>query len=333
MDITSIIEKISYDWAQYREALKRTLVNESSLLTDINSYLINTQGKQLRPLLSLLSANVCGGANQQSYSCAAVAEIIHTATLLHDDVADSGEYRRGKPTVRVAYSPAVSVLAGDYWLSKALHILSYDCPSQVLQYYTHAMSELAVGELIQMEKADKLDATKADYYNIIGKKTASLFIAATKSGACSAGANYEQMSAIECYALHLGYAFQIRDDIFDYSPNIRTGKDYGADISERKITLPLLCAFSLSSAAERESIIAQIGQIDNNPLALKSGSDNKNIIDYVNSFVKKFNGVEQAQVLLEGHVHKAVDALNVFNESVSRQSLADIANYVGIREK
>ena len=204
----------------------------------------------MRPVLCLLAAEACGKTSAMTYECAAVCEIIHTATLLHDDVADNGNIRRGHPTIKAAFSPAASVLTGDYWLSRGMYVLLNKCNREILEHFTQALHDLSIGEIIQMEKAEALDTTKEDYYNIIACKTASLFVAAVKSGAISANAPQEYIDAISEYAYHLGLAFQMRDDIFDYSPKMDTGKLPGADIKERKITLPLLCAMAAEPQEE-----------------------------------------------------------------------------------
>jgi Geranylgeranyl pyrophosphate synthase len=326
VDLERVINRLGDSWIGYRKALADSLISESSLLTDINTYLINTQGKQLRPLLSLLVASICGEPNEKSYYCAAVSELIHTATLLHDDVADDANYRHGKLTVKVLYSPAASVLTGDYWLAKALHLLSEKCGFNILDCYTHAVRELSVGELIQMEKANSLDTTEKDYYNIIEKKTASLFIAAIKGGALSVDASKDKLDAVTNFALHLGIAFQIKDDIFDYLPNLETGKEHGIDIIERKITLPLLCAFKKSSLEEKEIIIELISQIE-------SKKESSKFILPINKFVDKYQGIADAQAILSSHIQSAINSLDIFPNNNYKESLLDIAKYVGDRNK
>lgn len=333
MDINKIKRELDKDWSGYQEVLVSALSNKNTFVSKINNYLIENAGKQLRPVLSLLAARACGGANATSYCCAAVSEMIHTATLLHDDVADNGDLRRGVPTVKAVFGQAASVLAGDYWLAKALHILT-GCGTEILACYTTAVQELAEGELIQMQKAEQLDTTEEDYYTIIAKKTASLFIAATKSAALAVGADKEHIDAITGYAYELGVAFQIRDDIFDYTPSLDTGKVAGADIKERKITLPLICAMKNGPIEEVSAIREKISAIENT--LVKGGEINARelaIIKEVNEFVYKYNGIEQAQQALEEHGRRAVRYLSVLPSSKEKERLAQLAGFVGMRNK
>ncbi len=333
MDIKEIQKELGRDWSGYQAALVSALSNKNVYVSKINNYLIENAGKQLRPVLSLLAARACGNLCSTNYSCAAVAEMIHTATLLHDDVADNGDVRRGVPTVKAVFGQASSVLAGDYWLARALHILT-ECGTDILACYTTAVQELAEGELIQMEKAESLDTTEDDYYTIIAKKTASLFIAATKSAALSVGAENAYVEAITKYSYELGVAFQIRDDIFDYTPSLNTGKVAGADIKERKITLPLLCAMKNSRPDEAAAIRERIGIIDSNISHNNSISDSEMaVIEEVNAFVQKYNGIGYAQAALEEHSRKAVEALSILPNSKEKERLVQLAEYVGSRNK
>lgn len=333
MDINKVKKDLGADWSGYQEALVSALSNNNAFVSKINNYLIENAGKQLRPVLSLLAASACGSPNAISHSCAAVSEMIHTATLLHDDVADNGDLRRGVPTVKAVFGQAASILAGDYWLAQALDLLTR-CGKDILSCFTTAVKELSVGELIQMEKAELLDTTVDDYYSIISGKTASLFVAAMKSGTISVSAKDEQIKAIEEYAYELGVAFQIRDDIFDYTPSMDTGKKGGADIKERKITLPLLCSMESASAEEVKHIREIISQIENT--FTKGGKitpREQEIIDQVNEFVCRYNGVAKAQSILEEHSQKAIAALAPLSQTRAKEYLAALAEYVGTREK
>ncbi len=320
------------DWSGYQECLISALGNKNAYVSKVNRYLVDNAGKQLRPVLSLLAARACGSVCNTNYACAAVAEMIHTATLLHDDVADNGNVRRGVPTVKAVFGQPTSVLAGDYWLARALHILT-ECGTEILACYTTAVQELAEGELIQMEKSELLDTTEEDYYTIIAKKTASLFIAATRSAALACNAPDEYIDAVTGYAYELGVSFQIRDDIFDYNPSLNTGKIAGADIKERKITLPLLRAMKNSPEEEAAHIRNRICMIDNR-IAHNNiiSSSEMEVINEVNAFVQKYNGIESAQVALEEHGRKAVEALSVLPDSTAKKRLVQLAEYVGQRE-
>lgn len=331
MRLDAVKLELGKDWEGYNCALKGALAHNNRLLTKINDYIIDTAGKQLRPVLCLLSAQACGEVSQMSYECAAVCEIIHTATLLHDDVADNGDMRRGVPTVKAFFSPAASVLTGDYWLAKGLYTLIEKCNTEILGLFTKALHDLSVGEIIQMDKAEALDTTIEDYRKIIECKTASLFIAAVKSGAISAGADKEKVEAIAQYAYHLGLAFQMRDDIFDYSPKMDTGKLAGADLKERKITLPLLCAME-SAPQKDEEIRTLLQKIENSIIPNETiSSAEKDIITEITSFVNEQNGIGKAQTVLENHIAKAIEAIAMLPQSTAKERLVQLAEYVGKR--
>ena len=331
MKLSTVQLELGEHWSLYQQALQDALAHSNKLLAKLNGYIIDTAGKQMRPMLCLLSAQACGEVSQMSYECAAVCEIIHTATLLHDDVADNGDMRRGVPTVKAVFSPAASVLTGDYWLARGMHVLINKCNVEILGHFTKALHDLSVGEIIQMEKAEELDTTKEDYYKIIECKTASLFIAAVKSGAISAGAPQEYIDAMAEYAYHLGLAFQMRDDIFDYSPKMDTGKLPGADLKERKITLPLLCA--MEAAPQEETAIRElIGGIENTLEKDSCVSDSeREIIVSVNEFIGKYNGIAKAQEILEHHVKIAEDAISILPQSTAKERLIQLVQYVGKR--
>ncbi|MBO5764289.1 MAG: polyprenyl synthetase family protein [Bacteroidales bacterium] len=332
MDLKLVHNELGNDWTEYERTLRDALKHPNQLLTLINNYIISNAGKQLRPALCILVAKLCGNVTNITYNCAAVCEIIHTATLLHDDVADNGNVRRGKPTVKAAFTPAASVLTGDYWLAQAMHLLIEKCNTDILSYFAQTIGELSEGEIIQMDKADKADTTMDDYYDIIARKTASLFIAAAKSGANSVNADAESISKVAQYAYHLGLAFQMKDDIFDYSPNLETGKIAGADLKERKITLPLLCAFANNPMAEKQ-IRELICEIENSPLTQTQISDKeKAIINKINEFVVENNGIEDSQKILENHVALAIEAIEGFKDCYAKKTLIRFAEYVGTRK-
>lgn len=332
MDIKEIKKELGGDWDGYQKALIDALRNENILLSRINTYLIDNAGKQLRPLLSLLAGNACGTIVPENYYCAAVCEMVHTATLLHDDVADNGDMRRGVPTVKAVFNQSASVLAGDYWLARALRLLTERCPKKVLDCFALALQELSEGEIIQMEKADSLNTTESDYYQIIARKTASLFIASVKGAAICVNAPEQFIQAVTDYAYHLGLAFQIRDDIFDYSPDLKTGKIAGSDLKERKITLPLLGALQ-NAPDQKERVLGLIAAISGNTLAKgeEITPQELQIIEVVNEFVWANNGVEYAQQSLQKQVGLACRALDVLPDTLSKRRLCQLAEYVGIR--
>lgn len=325
--LEDIRNTIVLEWERFERLLSESLDSGSGILNKVNGYLLDSSGKKLRPLLAMVTAKACSGyVNIQSMACAAVSELIHTATLLHDDVVDNSDRRRGKPTVSRLFSPGVSVLVGDYWLTKAIHLLiSNNCPYEVLALYSGAIEQLAEGEILQMEMADNLATVRDDYINIISRKTASLFIASVKGPAIVSGAGREIVEAMGKFAWYVGCAFQIRDDILDYYPSSRTGKDSGSDIMERKITMPILCAMRNAVDGDRyvRSRMSEISALPGNE------SRDRKIADEIRDFAVLHGGLESAEKELSAYVLKARECLSVLPESLSKEHLEAIASYIG----
>ncbi|HPT05282.1 MAG TPA: polyprenyl synthetase family protein [Candidatus Egerieousia sp.] len=326
-------KELGADFEKYRQTLSVTVQSKDVLLTRINSYIISNEGKEMRPVLSLIAGKACGTLVPLSYYCAVVAEMIHNATLMHDDVADDANMRRGTPSINAKFSAAASVLSGDFWLARALHILTTKCGSKILGCFTDAVQKMAEGEMIQMSKAEALDTSEQDYYDIIERKTASLFKATIKSAAYVVKADRVVVEAMTNYAGHLGLAFQMRDDIFDYSPKMKTGKIAGADLKERKITLPLLCAIN-NCPDSSETIRKLIGQIKNTK---QNGSEilphERAVIEQVTKFIYKYNGLQDAQKKLEEQSSLAVNALALVPPSVHKGHLIEFAEFVCKRNR
>ena len=315
----AVTDYLGKDWIYFKEVFFKNLGAEIPLLNKINEYLFSTSGKCLRPMLCLLSAHACSGAaSEPAILCAAAAEMIHTATLLHDDVADNDTVRRGKPNVMSLYSPAASVLVGDYWLASAIRTIIDDCDKRVFKSYGKCIEELAMGEMLQMQKSDSLEMSLEDYLSIIDCKTASLFRAAMVGGAFSVDAPQEYVDAVDSYAHHLGRAFQMEDDILDYSPHLDTGKAAGNDIAEQKITLPLLGALNRASKTECEEVVSQIRKGD---------------INEVLSFVENKGGMEYARDCFTNETALAIDALAPLPESRAKALLADLARNLLTRNR
>ena len=268
-----------------------------------------------------------GAVNDNAVRCAVAGEMVHTATLLHDDVADQANMRRGAASVRSLYSPSASVLLGDFWLSRAVSVVVGIKNFDIFKKFASAIEELAEGEMLEIQKADDLSTTYEDYIRIIRHKTASLFESTISSAALAVGAPSESVDAADRYALHLGLAFQIRDDIFDYSPDLDTGKQPGSDLLEGKITLPLLGAFSVSTESEIGRIKALVKSLDHS----KEPTDAHTIAD-INSFITEKGGIEYSNRILSEEGKKAVDALSPLPDSRYKKLLAGLAEYVGSRD-
>ena len=324
----------------YEQLFAQTLDSRIPILNKVNQYLMERSGKQLRPILCLLAARMCSGScSEASVSCAVASEQIHTATLLHDDVADEADTRRGMPTGSALLSPRAAVLVGDFWLSRAVEAIVANCQKETFSDFARCLGDLAEGEMFQIEKAAILDTGYDDYIYIIAHKTASLFRAAMKGGARNSGASQAQIDAVDTFAYHLGLAFQMRDDILDYSPQLSLGKPTGVDIAERKITLPLLGAFENAAASGADAEARVPGTADGRGEA--GGSIRASIVadieagryDAVISFVREKGGIEYSQKILEAETERAIEALAAFEPCPAREMLGSLAGNLCLREK
>lgn len=325
MDIKSLIEFLGADWHSVKERIRASLKSDIDLLNSTNESILSHSGKQMRPMLSLLMARACcgGAVNDVTVAYAAASDLLHNATLLHDDVADGSLKRRGEPTIMSLMGPSVSVLLGDYWLVKAMElILSVaEGGSRVMKIFSKTLSDLAEGEMLQLQKAQNGDTTEEDYLRIIYNKTASLFEAACVSAALSVGADEEQVQAAKAYAVALGLAFQIQDDILDYSGTDAVGKPLGADILEQKITMPLLGALSSVSPDEACRIRGMVKDVVGHP----------EYRDEILAFVRENGGLSYAESQLGRYVSEAVAALEVFPDSEAKKYLVELAYYTAKR--
>lgn len=325
MDIKQVKEFVGRDWIAVQERIASSLQCDIDLLNKTNESILSNSGKQLRPLLTLLFARACSGGKvtEATIRYAAAAELLHNATLLHDDVADCSEKRRGVPTIMSLMGPSVAVLIGDYWLVKALDAILTDAPSDagVLKIFSRTLSALAEGELLQLQKAQKGDTVEADYLRIIYNKTASLFEAACLSAALSVGADKQMEQAAIDYAVALGNAFQIQDDILDYSGSDSVGKPLGVDVLEQKMTIPLLGALANVSEQEQMRVRSLVNDIVGHP----------EYRDEIVTFVKENGGLDYARMRLEEYVEKAVHALAVLPDSQEKEYLETLAYFTGKR--
>lgn len=309
------------DWTRMRELIRAGLHTDVALLEDVNGQVFAHSGKMLRPLISLLVAKALGEPNDDSLHYAAASELLHNATLMHDDVADESSERRGAPTVSAMLGPSAAVLVGDFWLAKAVEtVFVTERFSRVVKFFSDTLSDLAEGEMYQLEKASSADTTEEDYFRIIQCKTASLFVAAAVSGACSVDAPEELQEAAKAYATALGTAFQIKDDILDYAGTGELGKPVGMDLKEQKITLPLIGA--LSTLEDESPVRDKILHIHEHP----------EYCGQLHSFVIERGGIEYAAARLQEYIDKAVDALRPVPDSPVRDALVEIARFNAFRQ-
>lgn len=326
MTLEEVKTFLGKDWTDTDSLIRSSLKSDIELLDSTNTAILSHSGKQLRPLISLLVARACSGgvANEDSIRFAAASELLHNATLLHDDVADRSSERRGFPTVMSLLGGSASVLIGDYWLVKAMeNILSSSAHgSEVIRIFSKTLSSLAEGEMLQLQKASSGDTNEDDYMRIIYSKTASLFESASVSAAISVNAGKDRIEAVRSYAVSLGIAFQIKDDIFDYSDGQDIGKPVGIDLEEQKITLPLLGA--LKSVREEEAASVRKKVVD-----IQEHSEYKNEI---REFVRSKKGVEYAISVLDEYVAKAISALSTLPNSKEKEYLVKIAGFTAYRK-
>ena len=325
MDIKAIQEYLGADWQSVKRCMKGTLMSDIDLLNSTNESILSHSGKQLRPMLTLLMAKACSGGEvtEATINYAAASELLHNATLLHDDVADDSDKRRGVPTIMSLMGPSVSVLVGDYWLVKAMELIldvSDDDP-KVMRIFSRTLSDLAEGEMLQLQKAQLGDTDEQDYLRIIYSKTASLFEAACASAAMSVGASDLMFKAATEYARALGIAFQIKDDILDYVGTDVVGKPLGADILEQKITMPLLGALSSVDSVKADQIRMMVSEIHEHP----------EYRDEIVRFVTENGGVEYAVTRLNTYVEVAVNALKFLPDSEAKKSLVGLAHFTAER--
>lgn len=326
MDRHSILEYLGSEWSRTEELISSSLSSDIKLLDDTNRSILEHSGKKLRPMMSLLMAKACSdrALPEDSIRFAAAAELLHNATLLHDDVADRSETRRGVPTVASLLGDTPSVLVGDFWLVKAVEaVLSAEHHGDdVTKLFSRTLCDLAEGEMLQLQKAASGDTSEDDYFRIIYSKTASLFVAGCVAAAISVDAPDEMKTAAREYAVSLGLAYQVKDDIMDYEGG-NIGKPTGVDLKEQKITLPLLGA--LQSADE---------QTDRRIRAMVCGiPDHPGNVDAVVDFVKSRDGIAYAEKKLSELCSKAAEALSVLPDSPAKEYLIELARYTGERKK
>ena len=301
-----------------------SLRSDVSLLEATNRRLREHPGKMLRPMLALLVGGALGKKTADTYRFAAAVELLHNATLLHDDVVDGAACRRGLPTVFSQLGAGPAVLMGDYWLVACLKLIlgAEKHVRQVLELFSGTLGHLTEGELLQLEKTSRADTSQADYLRIIYGKTASLFETSAISAAISVDATEAQCLAAGNFARQLGTAFQIKDDIFDYSdPSAALGKPVGIDLKEQKVTQPLLCALETVSAQEAEAIRAKVAGL----------ADHPEWEEEIRSFVKAKDGVARAVRVMDRYINEALACLEVFPASAEKEYLAALARYVGDR--
>ena len=292
------------------------------LLDQIMRYIVHRKGKQIRPMFVFLMAGAVGKVSESTYRGATLIELMHTATLVHDDVVDDSNYRRGFFSINTLWKNKIAVLVGDFLLSKGL-LLSIDFEDfNLLKLVSQAVKEMSEGELMQLEKARKLDITEDIYFDVIRQKTASLIASCCAVGAASAGANTDTIENARLLGENIGMAFQIKDDLFDYG-DAEIGKPTGIDIKEKKMTLPLIYALNKTDWWTKRKIINLIKNESNKPAKVAE----------VIAFVKSSGGIAYTTEVMQTYVNKAFGILNSFEDSTYKTSLKGLIEYTISRVK
>ena len=323
-DINYIKIPIKKELAHFDKYFRKSIDSDVFLLKIIIKYLLKTKGKQMRPILVFLSSKLIGGkVTDASYVAATLIELMHTATLIHDDVVDNAKYRRGFLTLHKIWKPKIAVLLGDYLLSRGLlEAVAYK-QYNLLEIVSEAVKEMSEGELLQIEKSKKLDIKEETYFDIITKKTAVLIASCTKAGAVAANADKENAEKLKLFGLNLGIAFQIKDDLLDFDKNSKTGKLAGNDIRERKITLPLIYSLTKSTGKEKRHVLS----------ILRKKNKTNDDISFVINFVKEKGGIEYAQGVMNNYKHKALDYIKDFSDNEIYPFLVAFSDFVINRKK
>jgi octaprenyl-diphosphate synthase len=321
--LKAISSPITQHLKAFEEVFGDSIRSRVGLLDLVMKYIVRTKGKRVRPILVLLSAEVCGGINEKTYRGATLVEILHTATLVHDDVIDDADTRRGFASINAIWRNKISILIGDYLLARGL-LLSLDNDDfQFLKITSTSVKRMSEGEIHQIQKSRQLDMDEETYLRIIGDKTASLLSTCCEIGAASATDDTEKLSLLREYGENVGMAFQIRDDLLDYiGRKSITGKPTGLDLSEKKLTLPLIHAIAEAPKREGKEILSMI----------KNGGKKMKVKDVVD-FVTSYHGLEYAARKAALFASLAKENLSTFPDSPSKQSLLAFAEFVVEREK
>ena len=323
MSFIEIIKRpILEEMQMFDKTFGEALSTDNPLLLSVNDYVLQKSGKQLRPMLVLLTAKLCGEVNQSTIFGALSLELLHTASLIHDDVVDDTLERRGKPSVNARWTNKIAILSGDYILSKSLGCATKTDNLPILKSIANIGMQLSDGELLQLVNAQFSETAEANYFTIIRKKTALLFSTCTEVGGLSVNANEESLVHLRNFGEYLGICFQIKDDVFDYSENLKIGKPTGNDIRDGKVTLPLIYALLNTHGDEREKVLLMI---DNREFTPEN-------IQFITRFALENGGVEYALAQMELFKNKAIEELNGFDDCDVKKSLIKCAEYTASRE-
>ena len=307
----------------FEDKFKSSLKTSVPLLDKIMHYIIKRKGKQMRPMFVFLSAKIFGNINESSYTAASLIELLHTATLVHDDIIDESNFRRGFFSINALWKNKISVLVGDFLLSRGLLLAVEKNEFSLLKIMSKAVKDMSEGELMQIEKTRKLNITEDEYFEIIEKKTAALISACCESGASSSKTSIENIQTMRDFGEKVGVAFQIKDDLFDYTQSPFIGKPTGLDIREKKMTLPLIYTLNKVNKTDKKFIINTI----------KNDSKNSKKVEKIIMLVKKNKGLEFAESKMNHYFNESIKLLENFENNEAKKSLTQLVEYVVKRNK
>ncbi len=322
-EIKEIKKPIVDEMNLFENKFKKSLKTTVPLLDKIMHYIIKRKGKQMRPMFVFLCAKLFGETKESAYTAASLIELLHTATLVHDDVIDESNFRRGVFSINALWKNKISVLVGDFLLSRGLLLAVEKNEFELLKIVSHAVKDMSEGELLQIEKTRKLNITEEVYYEIIRKKTAALISACCAAGASSSQTNSENISQMKIFGEKVGIAFQIKDDLFDYTQSPLIGKPTGLDIREKKMTLPLIYTLNQVNKQEKSFIINTI----------KNDSKNSKKVEQIINLVKENKGLEFAENKMNEYYSESIKILEKFDDNEAKDSLKKLVEFVVKRKK
>lgn len=337
ISINDIRKPIIKDLEAFDTFIADNFSAEGELLQEMLTYALSSRGKGIRPILTLLIASLhspiaaregdFSGDTQhctkRTYLAAMLVEMIHTASLIHDDVLDSADERRGKPSVNAKWQSNMAIILGDYILARTMSLGMASAQYDLISYIGTAMATLCEGEVLQSQHAEKYDTTRDDYFDIIYRKTASLLGVSAALGALSVGANREEVERMRKFGEAIGIAFQIQDDILDYKRDNNTGKPANNDLREHKITLPLIAVMERATEEQKAAIIE----------LLRRCSDDDKALDKLHNLVVENGGLEEASDVLKSYIARAMHLLHKYDDTPYRQSLLDLCTFIAERDR
>jgi len=321
--IKSIHAPIHEEMKKFNAFFSTSMKSAVPLLNIITNYILRRKGKQMRPMFVFLSAKLHGEIGDSSYTAATLIELLHTATLIHDDVVDDSIERRGFFSINALWKSKIAVLIGDYLLARGLLVAVENKEFELLEIVSGAVREMSEGELLQIQKSRKLNITEREYFEIIRKKTATLIAACSACGTKSVGANGEVINKMKDFGENVGIAFQIKDDLFDYQKTGILGKPTGNDIKEKKITLPLIHSLENSRFSEKRKILNLIRRHNRNSLKVME----------IIQFVQANGGIEYSVQKMNEYRDRALDILSQFPDNEAKNSLTELVHYTTSRER